>query len=105
MLGKVQQQIETVSPWLGLLDRIAGRADEVIFNFSLKKARAAAWKFAEQLANLPPKQQLPAIQEHDGKIERLANLVRRPGWLVNLVAFVIRLRESNDIVRIIEALT
>jgi hypothetical protein len=105
LLDKVQQQIDAVSPWLGLLDRIAGKADEVIFNFSLNKARAAAWKFAEQLANLPSAQQLPAIQEHDDKIARLANLVRRPGWLVGLVAFVIRLRESNDVERIIEGLT
>jgi hypothetical protein len=102
---KVQQQIAALSPWLGLLDRIAGRADDIVFNFSLKRARAAAWKFAEQLASLPPEQQLPAIQKQDGKIEALANSIRRPGWLISLVAFIIRLRESNDVARSIEVLT
>ncbi len=105
LLDKVQQEIAVASPSLGLLDRIAGRTDEIVFNFSLKRARTAAWKFAEQLANLSPEQQLPAMQEHDGKCERLANLIRRPGWLISLVALVIRLRENNDIERIIESLT
>jgi hypothetical protein len=105
LLDKVQQQIAAVSPWLGLLDRIAGRTDEIVFKFSLKKARAAAWKFAERLANLSSAQQLSAMQAHDGKIEKLANLVRRPGWLISLVALVIRLRENNDVAGIIEILT
>lgn len=102
---KIQRQIEALSPWLGLLDRLAGRTDEIVFNFSLKRARAAAWKFAEQLASLPPEQQAPAIEKKDSKIAALANRIRRPGWLISLVTFMIRVRESNDITRIIEVLT
>jgi hypothetical protein len=105
LLDAVQEKLGMVSPWLGLLDHVAGRTDEVIVNFSLQRARKAAWKTAEKLASLSPEQQVSEIDELDRHIEGLANRIRKPGWFLSLVALIIRLAESNNIPRIIDILT
>jgi hypothetical protein len=39
-------------PLLGLLNRYLGSVEKVIINFSMEKARDAAWSFAETLSPL-----------------------------------------------------
>jgi hypothetical protein len=105
LLDEVQEKIETVSPWLGLLDRIGGRTDEVIIKFSLKKARAAAWRVAQRLASLSPEQQKAEVDKLDEDVETLAyRLVSNPGVFISLVLWVIRLAESHDVAKVIDTL-
>jgi hypothetical protein len=56
LVGQVQSEIDRVSPWIKILDHVDPRADQAIVNFSMDKARAAAWRVAERLAPLPPDQ-------------------------------------------------
>ena len=56
LVDEMQDRIGTVSPWLGFLDRVGGRTDETIVDFSMGKARDAAWRFAERLAPLAREQ-------------------------------------------------
>jgi hypothetical protein len=52
LITRVEHHIAEVSPWIGLLDRIGGRHDEVIVRFSIEVARTEAWRFAVELAPL-----------------------------------------------------
>lgn len=45
--------LATVSPWIGLLDRLGGRHDDEVINFSFTVARSEAWRFATELAAVP----------------------------------------------------
>jgi len=54
MLDDVQDKLTLVSPLMSWLDRAGARSDEVLSNFSIKRAREAAWRVAEHLAPLSP---------------------------------------------------
>ena len=104
LVDEVQDKIGAVSPWLGLLDRVGGRTDEAIVNFSMQRARDAAWELAEKLAVLDADQQGPEIANRDRAMALFARGIRTPGITGSLAALAIRLRESNDVRGIIEAL-
>lgn len=104
LLNEVQARIDALSPWLNWLDRIGGRVDEVLFNFSLKVARGAAWKVAERFAPLAIEQYPQEIAALDGKVTKLARKILSPGWLISSAAFLIKLREHEDAPYIISVL-
>jgi uncharacterized protein YoaH (UPF0181 family) len=105
LLDDVQQKIGALSLLLGLLDHFGSRTDEAIFDFSLIIARDGAWRFAGKFAALTPEQQQAAISERDEKITALANKIISPGWLIRLLALVIRLFESSNVPKIIQVLS
>ena len=105
LVDDVQARIGTVSPWLGLLDRAGGRSDEALVNFSMRKARDAAWDLAERLAPLDRPQQAPVIKRRDRSMARFARVIRTPGIVGTLATVAIRLRESSDVRRVIDALS
>ena len=105
LVDVVQDKIALVSPWMGLLDRVGGRTDEAIVNFSMARARDAAWSLAERLAPLSREQQMIEIAKVDRVVAGLARRVRSPGKLVSLVTLLARIRESNDVSRTIDVLS
>jgi hypothetical protein len=105
LLDVVQDKIGVLSPWLGLLDQVGGRTDEAIVNFSLQKARDAAWQVAERLAPLGPEEQELEIAHLDENIEAFAQIVKNPGWLIRLISFVIRIFEISHVPKIINVLS
>lgn len=104
LLDDVQERIGRLSPWLGLLDRVSGRTDEVIINFSLQRAREEAWKVAETMARLPAEQNEAEIGRLDERIARLGRSIKNPGWFLPIVLFIIRLAEEGDAKKVITAL-
>lgn len=100
----VQRQIYEVSPWMGLLDKLGGRYDDVVARFSIEKARAQAWDFARELAQLDPADWAAPIKQRDGDVAGLARMLARPGWL-RLLLLPIRLRESDDTSKTCEVLS
>lgn len=100
----IQRQLYEISPWMGLLDRLGGRYDDVIARFSIEKARAEAWEFARQLAPLDPANWGGPIKSRDMDAAALARKVARPGWL-RLALLPIRLRESDDVSRVVQVLS
>ncbi len=105
LLDEVQDNVAAFSPWLWLLDRLGGRTDEVLINFSMTKARDAAWSVAERLAPLSPEDQAQEIAALDRKVTTLAYLIQTPGFLLSMGLLGIRLAESDNATRIIERLT
>ena len=94
-----------VSPWIGLLDRIGGRADNVLINFSIGVARIEAWDLAGQLAPLSGPEWEPVVAARDEWTAGFGELLLHPGWLFSGGLLAIRLRESNDILRVIDVLS
>lgn len=105
LVKHVQTEIGELSPWLKFLDKLSGRVDEVIINFSLRRARDQAWQLSQRLAALPSAEWEAELQRLDRKIAALGHLILHPGWLMSLRLLIIRLRESNDVPKIIEALS
>ena len=104
LLDVVQDKIDALSPGFNLIDKIGGRADEAIMNFSIQKARDEAWKFANELAALNPEEQKKKIAEKDAQIEALAKIVRNPGWFIKTFLFLIRIFETSKVSKVINVL-
>ena len=105
LVDDVQDRIAEISPLLGWIDHIGNRSDEALVNFSMIKARDAAWDFAQKLAPLEQEQQNVEIVCQDQQASCLGRLIRRPGITGSLLALAIRCRESNDVRKIMDALT
>lgn len=105
MTGQIEDELATVSPWMGLLDTLGGRTEDAIIEFSITKARALAWKTALELAPLDSGARGARIVALDSFVETLGRLVLKPPPLTRTGLMVIRLRESSDARRVIGALT
>lgn len=105
LVGQVQSEIDQLSPWIRILDHVDPKADQAIVNFSMDKARQAAWRVAERLAPVPPDRWSLELATLDGEVTLLGRLVRHPiGKLINLGLLTIRSRETSDVSRIIDVL-
>ena len=104
MTGRAQQALAEISPWLGLLDVVGGRADDEVIRFSIEVARREAWRFAVELAGTPEADHGAPIAARDRFVAQLGRRVRRPG-LVTPALWLIRLRESKDVPRNLDVLT
>jgi hypothetical protein len=104
LIADVRHDLATISPWIGLLDRIGGRHDDEIIRFSMEVARTEAWRFAVELAPLAREDWSGPIGARDARVGHLARTVLKPG-LLTVGLLLIRARESNDVRRNIEVLT
>ncbi len=106
MIIKVRSDIEEVSPWIKLLDRYASQTEDRLINFSLGKARASAWLVANMINSTPADQLARELSILDDGVAMLGSLIGSPKeWLISLGLHVIRVRESNDVPHIIDALS
>jgi hypothetical protein len=106
MILKVRDDIEQLSPWIKLLDRIDPKTEDKIVNFSLSRARACARNVAVRVNRLLPTDQVRELNRLDFEVAQLAQLLRRPpGTSANIALSLIRLRERNDIPHIIDVLS
>jgi Family of unknown function (DUF5995) len=105
LLNVVQQIISNFSPMLNILDTVGGRTDEILMNFSLRKAREEAWNIATILAYESLTQQQAIITLLDSKVALLGRiLVEPPGIILGKAVDTIKQSESQDISAIIAAL-
>lgn len=105
LVQPVQDEIGEVSPWIGFLERI-DPSDDAIINFSMDRARASAWDFAVRLNSLGENERIAAVKQRDLEISALGRLVYKPpGVFLNLGLLAIRMRESNDVARVIDTLS
>lgn len=88
-----QAALGTVSPWLGLADRVGGGGDETLIRFSLAAARRQAWSVAVRLSALPGAEREQAIAAVDATTVRIARVVEHPGVLASVLLLAVRVRE------------
>ena len=104
MTDDVQDKLGRVWPPLVWLDRLAARSDEEAFHFSLRKARAAAWKAAERLAPLDAEAMADEVWRLDAQAAVLAHLILHPGMKTSAAKLIVRLSEPRDVETIIDLL-
>lgn len=104
LLGRVQDSINLVSPGFSWLDILGGSSDEALFEFSVERARAGAWNFAQRLSNADGPARTSAIAHREAVIARLARQLARPGFPVGLAVRGVALFETKDVRRVIEVL-
>jgi hypothetical protein len=106
MIIKVRSDIEEVSPWIKLLDRYASQSEDRLINFSLGKARASAWLVANMINSTPPDRLARELSILDDGVAMFGTLIGSPKeWLISFGLHVIRIRESNDVPHVIDALS
>jgi len=105
MIDGVQDKIATVSPWMGLLDRVGGRTEEKVCGFCIDAARDVAWHWAQKLAPMSEQQMEEELRKLDEEISLLAKPIRNPGWLIRTVMLPIRTAEVRSVRKIIDALS
>jgi hypothetical protein len=106
MILKVRTDVESLSPRIKFLDRLAPASGDRIINFSLNKARASAWLVANMVNSTPPEKLGTKLSILDDGVAMLGSLIASPkGWLINFGLRDIRLRESNDVPHIIDVLS
>lgn len=104
LTNQVQGEINELSPRVGLIDKWLKGVDDVVLNFSLKKARDFSWKFAKKLAPLPPEEWDAAIEEHEKGTIKFGEAVLSPGLIGTLVVWWIKRKESKSLPEIINGL-
>jgi hypothetical protein len=104
LLDPVQSAIERYSPLLTLLDRVGGRSDEQIVNFSLQTARDEAWHEATRLAGEPDAQRERSGVSLDRRVALLGERILLPGGLVGSAIDLISHTESDDVSSIVDGL-
>jgi hypothetical protein len=104
LIDGVETAICAVSPWIGMLAAVGGKADDAIVAFSLKAARVFAWNVANQLAPLAPEDQPSKVGELDLAASLVGLGVLSPPLLTSAGLLVIRGRETSSPALVIDAL-
>ena len=104
MIDEIQDKLGRVWPYMHICDVVGCRTDEALFNFSIRKARDAAWNVAVRLAPLDAEQAAKEIDYVDQDIALLSRLIRRPGIVASAGLLLVRVAEKNDIPQIIDHL-
>lgn len=105
MVDDVQERLAEVWPLLRVLDWASGRDDEATVNFSMARARDAAWGFAHRLAARPRAEWPEVIEGADTLVAAIGSRVRRPGPLLGTLTRLVRLGELRSRARVIDLLS
>jgi hypothetical protein len=97
LTNEMQVRVGRISWWMFLLDWLTGKNDEAVINFSMVKAREAAWDFACRLAVATGEERKAIIGETDTTVSALAEIIRRPPGLLlrNVLRFIARFEEKK----------
>lgn len=104
LVNDVQAELAQVWPLLKLLDYVAGEADEALARFGMNISRGHAWKAAEELSGLSPRDRALKIEELDHNIAGIGRKILNPGYLIRLVLLFIRIGEVRSVPKIIQIL-
>ena len=104
LVGSVQNELAEIWLLLGILNRYLGSVEKAIINFSMEKARDAAWSFAEELSPLTGEARERAIEEKDAMFATFSNVIMHPGFTLSMVLKIIRLGERGNTRKRIEIL-
>jgi len=91
----VEQEIDGLSPVFHLLTSFAPKLELKMVGFSMDRARAEAWRLAQELAPLAVHDQVHHIAERDLEVTLVAAAVLNDGLIVR----AIRSRECADVAR------
>ncbi len=108
IVGRLMREVDgvvgKVSPWIGLLDRMAGVEYASVNKIGISVARDLAWRSAVELAPLDALGRSSVIATLDRRAAFVARTLTKPAAGLRIVARLIRARESDDVALVIGAL-
>lgn len=104
LIRQILDDLDDVSPAIGLLDRLGGRTDDEIARFSIEVARTQAWRFAADLAPLDRAAWAGPIQARDARVAAFGRRLLTPG-LLTAPMLVIRGLERAPVPHVIDVLS
>ena len=103
-IDDVQDRIADVSPWMWVLDTVGERTDEALCGYCIARAREISWENALRLAPLSPAERADEVRRSDLLVAALAIPLERPGPLARAALLCARVRETQDVGRVLDAL-
>lgn len=104
LTDSAQDDIAQLSPWLRWVDKWMGATDEALAGFSIKIAREAAWKFANDYHH--SSNQSKTLSDRDLVISKLAEKIRQPGGRISsFVLRMLRATESKQFLKVVKLLS
>lgn len=105
MTGKVQDNLNTVSPLMGVLDWYGKTSDEMLADFSIQIARDGAWQFALALSQKTGDDYSRCVLQRDQQIAALARLMAKPtGRLFRILLRIVQFFERKTPAQVIPML-
>lgn len=105
LVDEVQDELASIWPPLKLIDWLAGKLDEKIAEFAMGIARDAAWEVALKYAYLTtPEQQNEYIEDRDEDVAEFGMKLYKPGIILRVLAYLVRLGEIGTVRSKIEKL-
>ncbi|MBR9922193.1 MAG: hypothetical protein GYB31_15245 [Bacteroidetes bacterium] len=96
LVGEVQEKLIRIWPNLHWILQKTRNVDDFLVDFSMEIARNGAWKFACGIALLSGESLEEEIRKRDSSVGRKADLVVKPGKMVQLLLGIIRLGEKGS---------
>ncbi len=96
LVADVQRRINRISPLYRFVDDIAGDVDHAVVNFSIGRARDAAWQLARELAPLDETAARSVISDRDIAAARLGRRVLHPGVITSAGLLAVRFTERRS---------
>ena len=97
LVGEVQAELAQIWPLLRILNRHLGNADDILINFSMERARDAAWDAARELAPLDREGQQRKIARLDDRVTAFGRIIRHPGFSGRWITRMVRLGERGTV--------
>ncbi len=105
LTDEMQARLSRVSRLMILLDWVGGRKDEVVVNFSIRRARGLAWRVATQLAFMDGPEREKFIRQVDESAATIGSLIHRPpGRILGTALRLIRFFETRKVDTVIRSL-
>jgi uncharacterized protein with NAD-binding domain and iron-sulfur cluster len=108
VVGRLMRQVDaiigSVSPWIGVIDRIAGVEYAAMNEIGISVARDLAWHSATNLASLTDGPRASAEKALDRRAAFVAKQLLKPTLPLRFLAGIIHAREKKNVADVIRAL-
>jgi hypothetical protein len=104
LLKGVEDDLARIWPALRFVNRLFGRMESLIVDFSMKEARELAWKLAVELAEAHEAERAKKMQNLDTEVGEIGRLIWKPPFPASIALRAIRLGERGTVSEIIDRL-
>jgi len=104
LVHEVENDLSAVWPALKYLLKWSGKVDDFLVDFSMKLAREGAWKYANQIANVPEPEVQVSIDARDQRVADIVHIITKPGMIAAIALGIIRVTERGSVADKIQVL-
>jgi len=97
LVHEVEADLSAVWPALKYLLKWSGKIDDFLVDFSMKLAREGAWKYANQIANVPEAEVQGSIDARDQRVANKVHIITKPAMIAAIALGMIRITERGSV--------